>query len=145
MGMGALVNPVSSDGMCDALVENSGGQFGMQMGGARGGRKRIINGPVDKVVERRQRRMIKNRESAARSRARKQAYTVELEAELNQLKEENAHLKQALAELERKRKQQDCFAVSRRAEVESSKSNQGIQSEGETEDDQEEPEFPLVK
>lgn len=29
-------------------------------------------GPVDKVVERRQRRMIKNRESAARSRARKQ-------------------------------------------------------------------------
>lgn len=29
-------------------------------------------GPIDKVVERRQRRMIKNRESAARSRARKQ-------------------------------------------------------------------------
>ncbi|XP_056159516.1 protein ABSCISIC ACID-INSENSITIVE 5 isoform X2 [Syzygium oleosum] len=106
MGMGVLVNPVSSNGMCGAPVENSGGQFGMQMGGARGGRKRIINGPVDKVVERRQRRMIKNRESAARSRARKQAYTVELEAELNQLKEENAHLKQALAELERKRKQQ---------------------------------------
>lgn len=50
--------------------------------------------------------MIKNRESAARSRARKQAYTVELEAELNQLKEENAQLKQALAELERKRNQQ---------------------------------------
>lgn len=37
-----------------------------------------------------------------------QAYTVELEAELNQLKEENAQLKQALAELERRRKQQ-CF------------------------------------
>jgi len=37
--------------------------------------------------------MIKNRESAARSRARKQAYTVELEAELNHLKEENARLK----------------------------------------------------
>ncbi|CAB4287199.1 unnamed protein product [Prunus armeniaca] len=75
------------------------------MGGLRG-RKRILDGPVEKVVERRQRRMIKNRESAARSRARKQAYTVELEAELNQLREENAHLKQALAELERKRKQQ---------------------------------------
>ncbi|XP_048127341.1 protein ABSCISIC ACID-INSENSITIVE 5 [Rhodamnia argentea] len=106
MGMGAPVSPVSSDGLCGTPVENSGGQFGMEMGGARGGRKRIIDGPVDKVVERRQRRMIKNRESAARSRARKQAYTVELEAELNQLKEENAHLKQALAELERKRKQQ---------------------------------------
>ncbi|KAJ6363066.1 hypothetical protein OIU78_003282 [Salix suchowensis] len=60
------------------------------------------------VAERRQRRMIKNRESAARSRARKQAYTVELEAELNQLKEENKQLQHALAELERKRKQQ-CF------------------------------------
>lgn len=106
MGMGAPVSPVSSDGLCGTLVENSGGQFGMEMGGARGGRKRIIDGPVDKVVERRQRRMIKNRESAARSRARKQAYTVELEAELNQLKEENANLKQALAELERKMKQQ---------------------------------------
>jgi len=37
-------------------------------GGVRG-RK---SGTVEKVVERRQRRMIKNRESAARSRARKQ-------------------------------------------------------------------------
>ncbi|KAF8042894.1 hypothetical protein BT93_A1274 [Corymbia citriodora subsp. variegata] len=145
MGMGAPVSPVSSDGMCGAPVDNSGGQFGMELGGARGGRKRIINGPVDKVVERRQRRMIKNRESAARSRARKQAYTVELEAELNQLKEENAQLKQALAELERNRKQQDCLTVSRRTEVENSKSNLGIQSEGETEDDQEEPELPPVK
>ncbi|KAM7254945.1 hypothetical protein ACFE04_020186 [Oxalis oulophora] len=100
------VSPVSSDGMCGSQLDNpSGGQFGMEMGGFRG-RKRIIDGPVEKVVERRQRRMIKNRESAARSRARKQAYTVELEAELNQLKEENAQLKQALAELERKRRQQ---------------------------------------
>ncbi|KAL6273485.1 hypothetical protein ACE6H2_024177 [Prunus campanulata] len=103
--MAAPVSPVSSDGMCTSQVENSGGQFGLDMGELRG-RKRILDGPVEKVVERRQRRMIKNRESAARSRARKQAYTVELEAELNQLREENAHLKQALAELERKRKQQ---------------------------------------
>eukprot|EP00850_Spirogloea_muscicola_P019556 SM000193S05180 [mRNA] locus=s193:151034:152110:- [translate_table: standard] len=36
--------------------------------------------------------MIKNRESAARSRARKQAYTVELEAEVTLLKEENMRL-----------------------------------------------------
>ncbi|OIV94310.1 hypothetical protein TanjilG_19316 [Lupinus angustifolius] len=48
--------------------------------------------PVEKVVERRQRRMIKNRESAARSRARKQAYTFELEAEVDKLKELNKEL-----------------------------------------------------
>ncbi|KAL7096637.1 hypothetical protein ACP275_10G091200 [Erythranthe tilingii] len=78
-----------------AQVDSGNNQFGLDsMRG--GGRKRIIDGPVEKVVERRQRRMIKNRESAARSRARKQAYTVELEAELNQLKEENAQLKQAM-------------------------------------------------
>ncbi|PKA46161.1 Protein FD [Apostasia shenzhenica] len=43
--------------------------------------------------DRRQKRMIKNRESAARSRARKQAYTNELELEVAQLAEENARLK----------------------------------------------------
>lgn len=56
------------------------------------GKKRALDGPEDKVVEQRQRRMIKNRESAARSRERKQAYTVELEAQVTQLKEENAEL-----------------------------------------------------
>ncbi|KAJ0790430.1 putative transcription factor bZIP family [Helianthus annuus] len=40
------------------------------------------SGTVEKVVEQRQRRLIKNRESAARPRARKQAYTMELEAEV---------------------------------------------------------------
>ncbi|XP_017608064.2 protein ABSCISIC ACID-INSENSITIVE 5 [Gossypium arboreum] len=103
----APVSPVSSERLCTNQVDNAASQFGMEMVAVRG-RQRIIDGPIEKVVERRQRRMIKNRESAARSRARKQAYTVELEAELNQLKQENAHLKQALAELERKRKQQ-CF------------------------------------
>ncbi|KAF1866924.1 hypothetical protein Lal_00018310 [Lupinus albus] len=97
IGIGGPVSPASSN-------ENSAGQFGIEMRG----RKRMVDGPVEKVVERRQRRMIKNRESAARSRARKQAYTVELEAELNILREENNQLKQALAELERRRKQQ-CF------------------------------------
>lgn len=67
------VSPVSSDGMCTTQVDNTS-QFGLEMGGMRG-RKRIIDGPVEKVVERRQRRMIKNRESAARSRARKQVTT----------------------------------------------------------------------
>ncbi|CAK7333971.1 unnamed protein product [Dovyalis caffra] len=103
VGMVAPVSPLSSDGMVTNF-DNSRNQFGMDIGGLRG-RKRIIDGPVEKVVERRQRRMIKNRESAARSRARKQAYTVELEAELNQLKEENKQLKHAMAEHERKRKQ----------------------------------------
>ncbi|XP_055812256.1 protein ABSCISIC ACID-INSENSITIVE 5 isoform X2 [Solanum dulcamara] len=93
-GMGSPLSPVSSDGLCVNQID-SGSQYGLDIG-MRGGRKRILDGPVERVVERRQRRMIKNRESAARSRARKQAYTVELEAELNQLKEENAHLKQAL-------------------------------------------------
>ena len=41
------------------------------------GRKRGLDGPVEKVVERRQRRMMKNRESAARSRARKQVSLVQ--------------------------------------------------------------------
>ncbi|KAE8674752.1 ABSCISIC ACID-INSENSITIVE 5-like protein 5 [Hibiscus syriacus] len=54
---------------------------------------------VEKVVERRQRRMIKNRESAARSRARKQAYTMELEAEVAKLKEVNQVLRKKHAEL----------------------------------------------
>ncbi|KAK6916435.1 Basic-leucine zipper domain, partial [Dillenia turbinata] len=58
-------------------------------GGTRG---RRCSGAVEKVVERRQRRMIKNRESAARSRARKQAYTLELEAEVANLKKMNQEL-----------------------------------------------------
>ncbi|KAG6467355.1 ABSCISIC ACID-INSENSITIVE 5-like protein 2 [Zingiber officinale] len=48
---------------------------------------------VDKLAERRQKRMIKNRESAARSRARKQAYTNELENKVSGLEEENERLK----------------------------------------------------
>ncbi|XP_073152333.1 ABSCISIC ACID-INSENSITIVE 5-like protein 5 isoform X2 [Henckelia pumila] len=54
---------------------------------------------VEKIVERRHRRMIKNRESAARSRARKQAYTSELEAEVAKLKEENQELQKKQADL----------------------------------------------
>ncbi|XP_052190129.1 ABSCISIC ACID-INSENSITIVE 5-like protein 3 [Diospyros lotus] len=42
---------------------------------------------MEKTIERRQKRMIKNRESAARSRARKQAYTNKLEFKASQLKE----------------------------------------------------------
>ncbi|KAF9621600.1 hypothetical protein IFM89_023775 [Coptis chinensis] len=43
--------------------------------------------------------MIKNRESAARSRARKQAYTMQLEAEVAKLKEENNELLKKQAEI----------------------------------------------
>ncbi|URD87829.1 bZIP transcription factor [Musa troglodytarum] len=50
-------------------------------------------------VDRRLQRLIKNRESAARSRARKQAYTNELELEVSHLKEENAKLKKQYVEL----------------------------------------------
>ncbi|KAJ9177934.1 hypothetical protein P3X46_009861 [Hevea brasiliensis] len=84
-------------------AKNEQGHFDLS---AQQNKKRIIDGPPEVVVERRQRRMIKNRESAARSRARKQAYTVELELELNQLKEENAKLKQLVEEIEQNRKEE---------------------------------------
>nr|QPP11499.1 ABSCISIC ACID-INSENSITIVE 5 [Elymus sibiricus] len=91
-----IVSPGSSDGrsaMTQADMMNCMGDGAMMENG--GARKR--GAPEDqsceRSIERRHRRMIKNRESAARSRARKQAYTVELEAELNHLKEENASLK----------------------------------------------------
>lgn len=58
------------------------------------GRKRVApEDMVEKTVERRQKRMIKNRESAARSRARRQAYTHELENKVSRLEEENERLR----------------------------------------------------
>ncbi|KAK1603647.1 hypothetical protein QYE76_027320 [Lolium multiflorum] len=66
---------------------------------------RARKGPtVEKVVERRQRRMIKNRESAARSRQRKQAYIMELEAEVAKLKETNEELQKKQVEMLQKQK-----------------------------------------
>ncbi|CAN8308398.1 unnamed protein product [Cochlearia groenlandica] len=53
------------------------------------GRKRVASGEVvEKTVEKRQKRRIKDRESAARSRTRKQAYTHELEIKVSRLEEE---------------------------------------------------------
>ncbi|XP_062220401.1 bZIP transcription factor 23-like [Phragmites australis] len=54
---------------------------------------------IEKVSERRQRRMIKNRESAAKSRQRKQAYMMELEAEVAKLKELNEELHKKQVEM----------------------------------------------
>ncbi|KAJ6930891.1 G-box-binding factor 4 isoform X1 [Populus alba x Populus x berolinensis] len=71
------------------LVAGSGGGGG----GGRGKRGRtVVMEPLDKAAQQRQRRMIKNRESAARSRERKQAYQVELESLAVRLEEENEQL-----------------------------------------------------
>ncbi|KAK1375762.1 hypothetical protein POM88_031955 [Heracleum sosnowskyi] len=79
-GQGSPASPVSSD----SVGENQSDSV-----------NNLHSGPVEeKVVSRKQRRMIKNRESAARSRARRQAYNRELEARLHMLEEENARLKQ---------------------------------------------------
>ncbi|KAJ3695898.1 hypothetical protein LUZ60_001275 [Juncus effusus] len=65
----------------------------------KGGLRGRKGAAVEKVVERRHRRMIKNRESAARSRARKQAYMMELEAEVAKLKEQNEKLQKKQTEI----------------------------------------------
>ncbi|KAG2663662.1 hypothetical protein I3760_16G043500 [Carya illinoinensis] len=110
LGTGALsaatrspANQLSSDGIGKSNGDTSSVSPVPYMfnGGLRGRRS---NGAVEKVVERRQRRMIKNRESAARSRARKQAYTLELEAEIAKLKEENEELRkkqEAITEMQK--------------------------------------------
>ncbi|GMY06055.1 ABSCISIC ACID-INSENSITIVE 5-like protein 7 [Fagus crenata] len=76
-------------------------------------RGRKSGGALEKVVERRQRRMIKNRESAARSRARKQAYTLELEAEVAKLKEMNQELEKKQAEIMEMQKDQKLETMNR--------------------------------
>ncbi|XP_021771585.1 G-box-binding factor 4-like isoform X2 [Chenopodium quinoa] len=87
--------PVS---MCGVMAYGNGGGGvgggGMEvMGGVRGKRRGgPIMEPLDKAAQQRQRRMIKNRESAARSRERKQAYQVELESLAMKLEEENEQL-----------------------------------------------------
>ncbi|KAK7368743.1 hypothetical protein VNO80_10773 [Phaseolus coccineus] len=70
------------------------------------GKRRVVEEPVDKATLQKQRRMIKNRESAARSRERKQAYTSELEYLVHQLEQENARLLNEEAEMRRQRKKQ---------------------------------------
>ncbi|CAN6350887.1 unnamed protein product [Urochloa humidicola] len=73
------------------------------VGGGRGSRKRALVDPADRAVMQRQKRMIKNRESAARSRDRKQAYVAELESQVSQLEEEQAELLREQEERRQKR------------------------------------------
>lgn len=64
---GAVLDPIYSDGQITSPM------LGALSDPQTPGRKRCATGEIaDKLVERRQKRMIKNRESAARSRARKQ-------------------------------------------------------------------------
>ncbi|XP_030450275.1 bZIP transcription factor 46-like isoform X2 [Syzygium oleosum] len=70
------------------------------------GRGRKSKDVLEKAVERRHKRMIKNRESAARSRARKQAYNLELEAEIARLKKINQELLRKQAEVKEMQKDQ---------------------------------------
>ncbi|KAM3352826.1 hypothetical protein ACQJBY_024191 [Aegilops geniculata] len=78
-----------------------GGAEGARGGGR--GRKRQLMDPMDRAAMQRQKRMIKNRESAARSRERKQAYIAELESLVTQLEEENAHLSKEQEEANQRR------------------------------------------
>ncbi|KAI7735042.1 hypothetical protein M8C21_017146 [Ambrosia artemisiifolia] len=106
VGPGVTVGTVGSPAVSsDGMGKNNGDTSSVspyEFSGIARGRK---GGAVEKVVERRQRRMIKNRESAARSRARKQAYTMELEAEVAKLKEQNQELKRK-AEMMQKQQNQ---------------------------------------
>ncbi|KAL7157234.1 hypothetical protein ABFS83_02G064100 [Erythranthe nasuta] len=89
-------------------VDFADGTAAVTGGGGRGKRKAAAGEefPIDKATQQKQKRMIKNRESAARSRERKQAYTVELETLVTQLEEENAKLLEDEAELNKERYKQ---------------------------------------
>ncbi|XP_008461927.1 G-box-binding factor 4-like isoform X3 [Cucumis melo] len=73
---------------------------------ARGKRRRVAMEPMDDAALQRQRRMIKNRESAARSRERKQAHQIELESIASRLEEENERLLKEKAERSKERLKQ---------------------------------------
>ncbi|KAG1369808.1 bZIP transcription factor 12 [Cocos nucifera] len=112
-GVDVVINDRFSQQQAQLPLENPMLGFGNGVeagtgGGGRGGRgrKRQVLDPVDRAALQRQKRMIKNRESAARSRERKQAYTVELESIVTQLEEENARLLAEQEEVHRQRLKQ---------------------------------------
>ncbi|CAI9103939.1 OLC1v1002536C2 [Oldenlandia corymbosa var. corymbosa] len=103
-GFGMETHMGFANGMVPAPVAGSV-RPGSGGGGGRGKRRvpPVEDVALDKATQQKQRRMIKNRESAARSRERKQAYTVELESLVTQLEEENARLLRAEAEQKKER------------------------------------------
>ncbi|KAL8142138.1 hypothetical protein V2J09_015170 [Rumex salicifolius] len=107
-GFGVVPGVAVPDGQFPSTLTVEGfGTGGTIAGGGGRAKRRAIEEPVvDKATQQRQRRMIKNRESAARSRERKQAYTVELESMVAQLEEENAHLQKEEAQETRERYKQ---------------------------------------
>ncbi|KAG8660041.1 protein FD [Manihot esculenta] len=86
--------PVSNFSSFNSSLEALDSSSGMPSFG-----KKRVQESDNSSGDRRHKRMIKNRESAARSRARKQAYTTELELEVRHLMEENARLKRQQGEL----------------------------------------------
>lgn len=85
--MGAYMNPKGQVAIPPTLVATMSDTRAPRR--KRGGLEVVM----EKGGERRQKRMIKNRESAARSRARKQAYINELENKISHLEQENGRLK----------------------------------------------------
>ncbi|XP_078434567.1 bZIP transcription factor 12-like isoform X2 [Wolffia australiana] len=62
------------------------------------GKRKMSEDPLDGASQHKQKRMIKNRESAARSRERKQAYIQQLESLITRLEEERVMLLEEQAE-----------------------------------------------
>uniref|UniRef100_A0A1D1YFM9 ABSCISIC ACID-INSENSITIVE 5-like protein 2 n=1 Tax=Anthurium amnicola TaxID=1678845 RepID=A0A1D1YFM9_9ARAE len=92
--LGVGVGSMMEAGYPDAQLSISSPMMGTVSDTQTPGCKRMASRNMpEKTVERKQKRMIKNRESAARSRARKQAYTNELENKVSRLEEENERLK----------------------------------------------------
>ncbi|GKV23864.1 hypothetical protein SLEP1_g33548 [Rubroshorea leprosula] len=109
-GVYAPVEPAAiNGGQFSGFPSNSGADRSRLVGpsgGGRGKRRAVEEPPVDKATQQKQKRMIKNRESAARSRERKHAHTVVLETRLSQLEEENARLLREEAEYNKERLKQ---------------------------------------
>ncbi|KAL8460132.1 hypothetical protein ACS0TY_031878 [Phlomoides rotata] len=90
-------NPVMDNAYPETQMMSSSPLMGALSDSQASRQKRVAPDDIaEKSVERRQKRMIKNRESAARSRARKQAYTHELEHKVSRLEEENERLRRQL-------------------------------------------------
>uniref|UniRef100_A0A0D3EWQ1 BZIP domain-containing protein n=1 Tax=Oryza barthii TaxID=65489 RepID=A0A0D3EWQ1_9ORYZ len=102
---GGVVPPAAAAAAAPAVVVMGFLNGAEVTGGVTGGRsrKRHLMDPMDRAAMQRQKRMIKNRESAARSRERKQAYIAELESLVTQLEEENAKMFKEQEEQHQKR------------------------------------------